>query len=103
MLPGIGFAEIIVIALGALIIVGPKDLPMMMRKLGQMLAKGRALANEFQAAFDDIAKQSELEELRKEIEDLKKNNDVTAAAEELTSFEKDMNEAVMRASGDDAA
>ena len=73
MLPGIGFSELLLLGLAALIIVGPKDLPMMMRRVGQFVGKGRAMAREFQAAFEDIARQSELDELRKEIEDLKKD------------------------------
>ena len=63
MLPGIGFSEILLLGLAALIIVGPKDLPMMMRRVGQFVGKGRAMAREFQAAFEDIARQSELDEL----------------------------------------
>ena len=74
MLPGIGFSELLLIGLAALIIVGPKDLPLMMRRIGQFVGKGRAMAREFQDAFEDIARQSELEELRKEIEGLKRDN-----------------------------
>jgi sec-independent protein translocase protein TatB len=95
MLPGIGFTELMVLAIAALIIVGPKDLPMMMRRLGQFVGKGRAMAREFQAAFDDIARQSELQELRKEIEDLKLKNSLKEATDDLSSYEKDVNSAVM--------
>ncbi len=95
MLPGIGFTELMVLAVAALIIVGPKDLPMMMRRLGQFVGKGRAMAREFQAAFDDIARQSELEDLRKEIEDLKRTNSLKQATDDLSSYEKDVNSAVM--------
>lgn len=72
----------------------------MMRKLGQFVGKARAMAGEFQAAFDDIARQSELEELRKEIQDLKDNNAVKQAADDLASVEKEINESVMRKSED---
>ncbi|HBH45059.1 MAG TPA: twin-arginine translocase subunit TatB, partial [Hyphomonas atlantica] len=41
MLPGIGFSELLLLGLAALIIVGPKDLPMMMRRIGQFVGKGR--------------------------------------------------------------
>ena len=102
MLPGIGFQELILIALVAIIVVGPKDLPMMMRRLGQFVAKGRALAGEFRAAFDDIARQTELEELRKEIEDLKNTNAVKEAADELSEFEREMNDSVMQAEAEHA-
>lgn len=96
MLPQFGFTEFILIAIVALVVVGPKDLPVMMRKLGQFVAKGRAMANEFRAAFDDIARQAELDELRQEIEDLKNNNTVKDATDEMRSFERDMNEKVIR-------
>ncbi|MCA8901860.1 MAG: twin-arginine translocase subunit TatB [Hyphomonas sp.] len=95
MLPGIGFSELVILAIAALIFVGPKDLPLMMRRLGQFVGKGRAMAREFQAAFDDIARQSELEELRKEIEDLKRSNTMKQAAEDLAAYEADVNSAVM--------
>ena len=84
MLPGVGFSELLVLALAALIIVGPKDLPLMMRKVGQM------------AAFEDIARQSELEELRKEIEDLKRTNMMTEAEADLANMEGEINSAVMK-------
>lgn len=96
MLPGVGFSEILVIGLAALIFVGPKDLPMLMRKIGAFLAKGRRMAREFQAAFDDIARQSELDELKKEIQELKRANVLTEAQKELAAFEADVNSAVMR-------
>lgn len=96
MLPGVGFSELLLLALAALIIVGPKDLPFMMRKLGQIVGKARGMAREFQAAFEDIARQSELEDLRKEIEDLKRNNAMTAAQDDLANMESDINAAVIR-------
>lgn len=95
MLPQFGFTEFIVVAIVALIVVGPKDLPMMMRRIGQFVAKGRAMAGEFRAAFDDIARETELEELRKEIEDLKRDNSVSAAVDELKSVEREINQSVM--------
>ena len=67
-----------------------------MRKLGQFVARGRSMANEFRAAFDDIARQAELDDLRQEIESLKRDNAVTQAVDELKSVEKDINESVMR-------
>jgi len=68
MLPEIGATELMVIAAVALIVVGPKDLPMLMRKLGQFIARLRGMASEFRASFDDMARQSELDDLRREVE-----------------------------------
>lgn len=69
--PGIGGLEILVIGLVALLVVGPKDLPLLMRKVGKAMAKARAMANEFRSSFDEMARQSELDELRKEVEALR--------------------------------
>lgn len=96
MLPQFGFSEFLLLAVAALVVVGPKDLPMMMRRIGQFVAKGRKMASEFQAAFDDIARQTELDDLRKEIESLKKDNAVSQAVDDLKTAEKDINESVMR-------
>jgi len=68
MLPEVGAAELLVIAAIALIVVGPKDLPVLMRKVGKFLAHMRGMAAEFRSSFDEMARQSELEELRREVE-----------------------------------
>lgn len=95
MLPQFGFTEFLFVAIIALIVVGPKDLPMMMRKLGRFVAKGKSMAREFQSAFDDIARQAELDELRKEIEDLRRDNALTEAVDDLKKTEADINRKVM--------
>jgi sec-independent protein translocase protein TatB len=64
----VGGTELLVIAAVALIVVGPKDLPVLLRKLGQFVGKIRGMANEFRASFDEMARQSELDELRKEVQ-----------------------------------
>ena len=69
--PGIGGFELVLIAIIALLVVGPKDLPLMMRKVGQFMGKARQMASEFRASFDEMARQSELDELRKEVESLR--------------------------------
>ncbi len=96
MLPQFGFSELLFLVIVALIILGPKDLSLTMRKIGQFVARGRSMANEFRAAFDDIARQAELDDLRQEIEDLKRDNAVTEAVDELKAVEKDINDSVMR-------
>ena len=68
MLPDIGGTELLVIAAVALIVVGPKDLPILLRKLGQFVAKMRGMASEFRASFDEMARQSELDDLRREVQ-----------------------------------
>jgi len=71
MLPEVGASELIVLAAVALIVVGPKDLPLLLRRLGQFMARMRGLAADFRASFDDMARQSELEDLRKEVNALR--------------------------------
>jgi sec-independent protein translocase protein TatB len=67
----IGWSELLVIAAVAIIFVGPKDLPRMMRTIGQYMAKVRAMAREFQTSFEDLARETELDELRKEVTGLR--------------------------------
>jgi len=71
MIPQFGFAEIIVLALLAIIVVGPKDLPKLMRTLGGFMAKIRAMGQEFKDAFDDMGAEDEIAQMRKEIQELK--------------------------------
>lgn len=71
MLPGIDGSEIIVIALVALLVVGPKDLPKLLRQLGRFVGKMRSMADDFRSSFEDMARQSELDDLRKEVEALR--------------------------------
>jgi sec-independent protein translocase protein TatB len=69
--PGIGATELLLIGIIALIFVGPKDLPLLMRRVGQFMNKARGMAADFRASFDEMARQSELDDLRKEVEALR--------------------------------
>ncbi len=89
MLPEIGGLELLVIAAVALIVVGPKDLPVMLRKLGQFTAKIRGMANEFRASFDEMARQSELDELRKEVEAMRRGQLADTAAADASKAQVD--------------
>lgn len=74
MAPGIGMPELALVVILALVVVGPQQLPVMMRKVGRLMAQARGMAKEFQASFDEIGRETELAELRKEIEAIKKGN-----------------------------
>jgi len=89
--PGIGGFEIVVIGLVALLVVGPKDLPVLMRRVGQMVAKARAMANEFRSSFDEMARQSELDDLRKEVEALRSGQGMYPLGREAETAFKDIN------------
>ena len=67
----IAWSELFVIVLVALVVVGPKDLPKLMRTAGQWAGRARAMADQFKRSFDDMARQAELDELRTEVNRLK--------------------------------
>lgn len=69
--PGIGGMEYLVIAVVALLVVGPERLPALLNKLGKLVARARNMANEFRSSFDEMARQSELDDLRREVEALR--------------------------------
>ncbi len=71
-MPSVGFSEMLLIGLIALIVVGPKDLPLLMRKAGQFMNKLRSMAADFRSSFDELARQAELDELRKEVDALRR-------------------------------
>ena len=60
----LGWSEILIIGVVALIVVGPKDLPKMLRTLGQYAGRAKGIAREFQRSMDDAARQADIEELR---------------------------------------
>ena len=68
----IGWSEILVIAVVAIIVVGPKDLPRMLRTFGRMMGQVRRTANEFRRQFDDALRdaerQADLADTRKELQ-----------------------------------
>ncbi|HEY8617373.1 Sec-independent protein translocase protein TatB [Phenylobacterium sp.] len=91
MLPDVGVTEYLVIAIVALIVVGPKDLPVLLRKLGQFVAKLRGMASEFRASFDEMARQSELDELRKEVEAMRRGQFAGAPTADVNQAFDDIN------------
>lgn len=61
----IAWSELGIIAVVALVVIGPKDLPKVLRTVGQWTSKARSMAREFQSGIDDMVRESELDELRK--------------------------------------
>jgi sec-independent protein translocase protein TatB len=78
------WSHILILLAVALVVVGPKDLPKLMNMVGKWAGKARAMANEFKKSFDDMARQSELDELRKEITDLKSHQSITDLQADLS-------------------
>jgi len=69
----IGWSELLVVAIVAIVVVGPKDLPKMMRTVGVYAGKLRRAAADFQRQFDDAMAESEADEVRKNIEAIRSN------------------------------
>jgi sec-independent protein translocase protein TatB len=67
----IGWSELLVIAVVAIVVVGPKDLPRLMRTFGHYAGKLRRAAADFQRQFEDAMRETELEEVRKAIESVR--------------------------------
>jgi len=63
---GIDSSELAIIALVALLVIGPKDLPRVMRMVGQWLARGRAMTRHVRAGFDTMMREAELEEMQQQ-------------------------------------
>jgi sec-independent protein translocase protein TatB len=62
------WSELAVIAVVALVVIGPKDLPRVMRTVGMWMSKARAIAREFQGSLDQMMREAELDEMRKQVE-----------------------------------
>jgi sec-independent protein translocase protein TatB len=71
----------------------------MMHMAGKWAGKARDMASEFRKSFDEMARQSELDELRKEIEELKKSNPVTDVANSMSDMTAEIDRAVQTTDG----
>jgi sec-independent protein translocase protein TatB len=58
-------SEMLIVALVAIVLIGPKDLPRVMRVVGQWVGRGRAMARHFRGALDEMVREAELEEMEK--------------------------------------
>jgi sec-independent protein translocase protein TatB len=66
----IGWSELLVIGVIAIVVVGPKELPRLMRTFGHYTGKLRAMASDFQRQFEDAVRDSEIDEVRKAMQDV---------------------------------
>jgi sec-independent protein translocase protein TatB len=85
----------------ALLVIGPKDLPRVLRALGRWAGKARTIAREFQSSIDQMIRESELDEVRKEVEQVASTNvaheiqkSVDPTGELQTSLQSDLTDAV---------
>lgn len=70
----IGWSEMAIIALVALIVIGPKDLPRAMKTVAQWMRKARSLTREFQSGIDEMVREAELEDARKALDATRRGN-----------------------------
>ncbi|MDE2133619.1 MAG: twin-arginine translocase subunit TatB [Alphaproteobacteria bacterium] len=67
----LSWSHMLLVLVVALVVVGPKDLPKVMHAMGRWAGKARAMADQFRKSFDEMARQSELDDLRKELDELR--------------------------------
>ncbi len=89
----IGWSEMAIVAVVALFVIGPKDLPKALRTVGRYAGKIRGMAREFQASIDDAVRDTELEEVKKQIESVGRvniNKAITDAVDPTGEIDKSM-------------
>ncbi|MGE0117597.1 MAG: Sec-independent protein translocase protein TatB [Dongiaceae bacterium] len=69
----IGWSEMLVIGVVALVVIGPKELPSALKTFAYWMKQARKMAREFQSGVDDLVRQAELDEAKKAVEDARRN------------------------------
>jgi sec-independent protein translocase protein TatB len=90
----IGWSELVVIAVVALIAIGPKELPGVLRMVGQWMGKARRMAAEFQGQFQEAMREAEMADLKKSFDEVKEAATGFASGNVMTSLEKDVGNAL---------
>lgn len=84
----VGWSELLVIAVVMIVVVGPKDLPNMLRTFGRTAAKLRAMAGDFQKQFNEALKEAELDDVKSSIDSLRSLNPMNEVRKQLNPFEQ---------------
>ena len=90
----IGWSEFVVIAVVALIAIGPKELPGVLRMVGQWIGKARKMAGEFQGQFQEAMREAEMADLKKSFDEVKEAATGFAGGNIMTSLHKDVGDAL---------
>jgi sec-independent protein translocase protein TatB len=90
----IGWSEILVIAVVALIAIGPKELPGVLRMVGQWMGKARKMAAEFQGQFQEAMREAEMADLKKSFDEVKEAATGLASGGLMTSLQKDVTDSL---------
>ena len=83
----IGFQEFILVAFVLLIVVGPKDLPKVLKSITSSIRKLKSMASQFHSGIDDLANEAELSDLRKEVVNLDEKKIITQEMKNLKEFQ----------------
>jgi sec-independent protein translocase protein TatB len=97
---GIGYTEMFVVAVVAIIVIGPKELPQVLRALGKSLAKMRGMAREFQGHLDSAMKEAGLDEVKKEFNNLRSMNPIETVKKDVVSDVKKQEDDFKKLFGD---
>ena len=84
----VGWSELLVIAIVMIVVVGPKDLPKMLRTFASFAKKARGMANEFQSQFTDVMRDAEMDDVRKTIADVRSLNPKNALRDAFDPIRK---------------
>src|SRR5690606_33257429 len=84
----IGWSEMLVIAIVVIVVVGPKELPGMLRTFGKTTSKLRVMANDFRKQFDEALKEAELDDLKQVADDVRSLNPKNEIKKALSPMEK---------------
>jgi sec-independent protein translocase protein TatB len=87
----IGFPEFLLISFVLLIVVGPKDLPKVLRSITSFVKKIKSMASQFHSGIDDLANEAEISNLRKEVSQLDNKSAYNSEIEQIKGFENDLN------------
>jgi sec-independent protein translocase protein TatB len=90
----IGWSELVVIAVVALIAIGPKELPGVLRMVGQWMGKARKMASEFQGQFQEAMREAEMADLKKSFDEVRDAASGLAGGNLMTSLQKDVSDAL---------
>jgi sec-independent protein translocase protein TatB len=84
----VGWSELLVIAIVMIVVVGPKDLPKMLRTFAMFAKKARGMANDFQSQFTDAMRDADLDDVRKTIADVRSLNPKNALKDAFDPIRK---------------
>jgi len=90
----IGWSELVVIGIVALIAIGPKELPVVLRMVGQWMGKARKMASEFQGQFQEAMREAEMADLKKSFDEVKDAATGFTTDNVMTSLQKDVGDAL---------